>query len=329
MRRLICLLIFLVPISFTFHGCGDSSPTGASTTGTSTTLPVQGTTFTVVSGETDQPVVGARFIIVGGEELVTDDKGQVTLNKDAPFSAPVDIVAEGFLVRQTVLKLNRVFSLWPSKSENVPGFHEQFTRVLAYTPSSYHHRQGPPTDDLLLPLWRPQPGEILVFPGPLIQRVPVYMEALRDTVDRMTAATEGQILYRVVLERPASGRVQPIEIESSRDAVPGCNGNGLAGGGALGGIVMCYHVYHPDLSSSVLNRPRGNPYYYFARTSLHEIGHNFGLKHYHIVEGPRGVMGGGPGETVVDFSARERLLIRLMLQRPLANQFPDLDPSRQ
>ena len=57
---------------------------------------------------------------------------------------------------------------------------------------------------------------------------------------------------------------------------------------------------------------------------MHELAHAFGLSH--SLDSSRDVMGPGPDDKV-DYSDREKLVMRLMLQRPPGNQFPDNDRS--
>ena len=62
-----------------------------------------GLVLRVVSGETGLPVAGAR-VIVNRREYTTDGQGQITLAETFRLAPPLDIVAPGFLDRQTWLR---------------------------------------------------------------------------------------------------------------------------------------------------------------------------------------------------------------------------------
>lgn len=59
------------------------------------------------------------------------------------------------------------------------------------------------------------------------------------------------------------------------------------------------------------------------RVALHELGHTFGLRH---TQDQHDLM--CPGSGIRAFSPKERLVIRLMLQRRPGNTFPDTDACR-
>jgi len=189
---------------------------------------------------------------------------------------------------------------------------------------------SPSDDETVQELRRPAPGtsEIQVAPSELIQGVPIYMEALTDAVARMTDATG--ISYGLVTEPPTAPTHITIEIESGLETDPWCTSYGVAYRDGWGGgrIVLCHGTFHPDSPLSHLNRDRRDRTYYWAANILaHEMGHLFGLGNYYV-EGAKGLMGFGAlsvNEGIVDFSDRERLVIRLMLQRRAGNRFPDND----
>ncbi len=63
MRKLVFHLIVL-DLAFALYGCSElSSPTSSSPTSTPVRSFPSGTTFTVISGETQQPVSGARLVV--------------------------------------------------------------------------------------------------------------------------------------------------------------------------------------------------------------------------------------------------------------------------
>jgi hypothetical protein len=120
MTRACLALLALFPWC-TLVSCSDSpsSPSGGiPTTSTPLLSFAPGTTFTVLSGETGAPIAGARFVM-GGDELVSNETGEVTIQREAPFFSPVDIVAAGYLDRNTSFKTNELlYTLWPKTSSN-------------------------------------------------------------------------------------------------------------------------------------------------------------------------------------------------------------------
>jgi hypothetical protein len=71
----------------------------------------------VVSGVDATPVAGAR-VVVGGEELTSDASGLVhpspaPASQGLPRGAAIDVLASGFLLRQTKVPSSRVVDLWP------------------------------------------------------------------------------------------------------------------------------------------------------------------------------------------------------------------------
>jgi hypothetical protein len=307
------LIVFLAAL--VIPACGDGGSSGPSPAS-----PAGNVTFRVVSGETDQPVAGARFV-VNGTELTTNDQGEVVVDGDVPPDSHLDIIASGFLDRQTFFRPDETrLTLWPRTSSS--GLHEEFTRRLVYV--------SPSDDESVQELRRPAPGTsaIQVAPSEQIQGVPIYMEALTDVVARMTDATG--ISYGLVTEPPTAPTHITIEIESGLETDPWCTSYGVAYRDGWGGgrIVLCHGTFHPDSPLSHLNRDRRDRTYYWAANILaHEMGHLFGLGNYYV-EGAEGLMGFGAlsvNEGIVDFSDRERLVIRLMLQRRAGNRFPDND----
>jgi hypothetical protein len=113
-------------------GGGPESPTQAPAPApTSTPRPSgwsEGTALLVVSGETQEPVSGAKVFVAGAPRL-TDADGKVVVTAAAE-GATVDVEAEGFLTRQTLVRYGETrLTLWPVTEQ----LSEGYTQKLVYT----------------------------------------------------------------------------------------------------------------------------------------------------------------------------------------------------
>jgi len=271
-----------------------------------------------VSGETDSPVFGAR-VTVDGATFTTNAAGQVTLPERPADMAPIDVLAAGYLDRLTVFRSQETrLSLWPRTSPT--GLTESDTMCLVYTNVR----------------WDGQP--------PLLQIGPVGGDSLRQRYSRAPV----QVFYSAAFA-DADSRA----IEAQAAAVAALNealGGGLTylpprfgeiPGSAMGElhVVLTIDPTHPSCAegfSGTGEPPPAEPaagtlrvnycsirYSRGLQVPLHELGHTFGLRH---TTGASDLM--SPYSDVVAFSPKERLVIRLMLQRRPGNIFPDTDPCR-
>lgn len=308
MRDTLFLRVAAPLIALGFAGsCGGSnggSPQGPS--GGATPAPralVSGTTVTIVSAEDEAPVGGAR-VILAGREYTSDGAGRVTLASTVDFGSFVDIIAEGFFNRQTVVPSDgtRRFSLWPR--ENSIGMSEEFTAQLVYT---YGWSNEP--EHGTSPLVRIQEGAREIYLH-LSAEILQDEEANRrhvESIDEVNAALEGRATYVITATRPSGGVVYDVRLEQ-------CEGNvraffrawtNPAGEITRGEIVYC----RLDVAR--------------ATTVSHEIGHSIGLQHTYAWEE---IMSPFYSRFRVDqFSPREALAMRLLFERPAGNRFPDSD----
>lgn len=282
-----------------------------------------GTQLVVFSAETQAPVPGAR-VIIGGRETLSAANGVATLGFDIPlpWGVPLDVVADGFLDRHTHIREGELrVALWPKVSPT--GLHEAFTKQLVYTST---------VDNVtVVGMRRPAPEirEVPVTPTSELLSIPQFAAHWVDVLNRVTSATG--INHRL---EPAGVSV-PLGVSVRLEQQPGdettcataqafvrTNGDGA------GAIVLCYRYYHPNGTDFATAASR------FPTTLLHELGHTFGLLHYSGGEGhgimsvlllPSGAV--SPPGRGVDFSARERLAMRLMLQRARDNAWPDTGPG--
>ena len=284
--------------------CGDDGPpTTPTTTATRAQLPTSdfpaGTSIRIVSGENRAPVSGAE-VTIGTDALVTDDAGTMTLEHDFNEGTLVDIVAPGFLVRQTRLRrlTGAEFSLWPKESST--GLAEAFVFDVVY-----HLARGGESSHMMR--IRPLTDMAFVVPSAQILRDVRAMRAVNDAIDELNDLTRGEVSFAVVSDPPPGSIYFELVIDPAQPEgdVVGQALRRFSGWNIVGGIVT-----YDSLET--------------ARTSAthHELGHMFGLGHS---DSRADVMFPFLHRRVETFAPRERLAMRLMLDRPAANRQPDND----
>ena len=287
-------------------GSSGSRPTGPTAVATPTPAPTP-IPLVVVSGETGAPVAGAS-VTVGSFEQTTDAAGAFTAPAGTRDDALVDVVAPGFLDRQTTVGRAAGagrFALWPVTSPT--GLDEHFTRDIVYT-------SGDESGAAPLLRWRPSLGEIRVLLGtgfdPSLGRT---VDNQVDAAREMNELLGGSPLYlepEFSDEEPDSGAVI-VKIDADD---PICENNVLAlarrfifGNGELARSELIYCAIGETQRINIVR---------------HEFGHTIGLNHsgddYDLMY---------PFDTSARFTDRERLVVRLMYQRPAGNRFPDDDRS--
>ena len=291
----------LIALGLTGCGGGGGSATRPSAAATPSPAGIAaGTALQIASGETGEGIDGATVTI--GGTTYTSAGGRVTLTDRAALRAEVTVSASGMLERRTLIRDANTtrFTLWPERSPT--GMDSDFTQAIVYS-----HPAGPgPLRRLLRGTTR-----VVVIPSEEL-RGNEEMTAHQGAADRINAATGGQVVYVLGTERPASGVYVETRIGGTDDSL--CNEPNVLGFDQdytrNGEIVHSLIVYCDPRS---------------ARTSVvsHEMGHTFGL--HHSPEKDELMYAFFNGHGAVDFSAREGLEMRLMLQRPGGNVFPDDD----
>jgi Matrixin len=286
-------------------GCGGSkAPSAPSTTAAAPSAPADslpaGATLQAVSGETGRGAEGATVTVAG--RSYSSATGSVTLAERVPLRAELGVVAPEMLERKTLVRDAATvrYTLWPSRSPT--GLDEGYTQALVYS------RSGTPS-----PLRRLARGttRVTVVLSPELLDDQEAVAAHQEAAGRVTAASGGQVVYVLGSQRPTSG----VYVEARLDAAdPTCTGASVLAfdqdftrNGEIVRSVMVYCDYR------VARTP----------TVTHELGHSFGLSHSPDKGEVMYAFYNGHG--AVDFSPRESLAMRLLLQRPGGNVFPDDD----
>ena len=190
--------------------------------------------------------------------------------------------------------------LWPLRSST--GLDERFTQRLVYTSTE----EGAPLAKESLE--RPE-GPVYLVPSPDLKDDAAALAEMKYAAAMVREATDGQLPFSVTTTPPSNGIRFDIRLNPSDK---GCEGalaycrRWTRGGSITGGqIAFC--------GESSL----------YTLTMTHEVGHAFGLQH----SPDQSDMMGVPYTRLrsSDFTAREQLAMRLMLQRPPGNRYPDTD----
>jgi hypothetical protein len=288
-------------------GGGERSPAAPSRVTPPASGLAAGATVTVVSGGTGAPLPGVT-ITIGGRTAVTDAAGQLPLPAAAPVGTLVDLTHAAHLDRQTAVRraTGARFTLWPRTSAD--GLTEHYSATLAYT-----NTVDPPPPPGSSALQRLPAGTtaVVVVPSPALLEDGQAMEAHAEAVRTITEATGGTVSYLLAPTRPAGGVVITTRVDGldplcvAGDIRGFMRGTYRASELTAGEIVFC--------EQAVARSP----------TVAHELGHTFGLRHspepndlMFFRFGNRRAQGFGP---------RESLVMRMMLDRPAGNRFPDSD----
>jgi Matrixin len=302
------------------HACGgDARHTASTPTVLSPDHPA-GTVLAVVSGETRRPVPGAS-VTVAGRKYTTDMAGEVRLAEPVWRSALVDILASGFLDRQTTMVSGQPprFSLWPKASTT--GLNEHTTAELVYTSAA---SCCPAASLGSVPLRRVSPTirTFAVVLDPRYRANGDVMAAIQEGASLAGAASGARVVFA-----PADTSTGPrIDITSGPDPLNRPNVAAFANvqldgqGYIVGGQVV--FVMEDYLTGRRSHQT-------VATIMAHELGHMLGLGH----SSTPGVMSvlEGRGTNYAfffangDFSPAEKLVLDIMYERRSGNRFPDND----
>jgi hypothetical protein len=298
--------LIAVPALLLLASCGGDGGTTPSGTGTSSRL-TTGTALTVVSGETGGPVVGAT-VSVGSQVLTSDGSGEVRLTAAAPVGTPIDIVHPAYLDRATTVRsgANQRFALWPKTTSQ--GLSERYTATIVYT--SADDPAGSTGDSALTRLPRGS-GTVAVVPAPDLLSDGAAMDAHSRGVAAVTEATGGAVAYTVTASRPSSGVVVTTRVDPS---------DSRCVEGGIRAYTRSTYQGQELQSAQIIFCSFG-----VSRTATiaHELGHTFGLRH--SPDGRDLMYFQFAQARATTFGPRESLVMRLMLDRPAGNRYPDND----
>lgn len=304
-RRALAALGLVVLVS-----CGGDRGSGPSVVATPAPSGLaSGTVLTLVSGETGAPIAGAS-VTIGAQALTSDAAGQVRLAAAASIGSAIDILHPAHLDRLSTVRsgTGQRFALWPKV--NGSGLTEHYTATLVYTEAT-----DPPSPTGQSALTRLPRGTTTVVVVPSAQELEdgAAMEAHYRGVAAVTDATGGAVTYVLAPSRPSSGVVVTTRVDAQDSRCREDNIRGYTRGTYQGQELVSAEIVF--CTASVSRSP----------TIGHELGHTFGLRHS---PDEREIMFFQFGSNrATTFGPRESLLMRLMLDRPPGNRFPDNDRS--
>jgi hypothetical protein len=307
LRRRIAPLL-AVPGLLLLGSCGsDTGTTSNDSTSISRLMP--GTVLTLASGETGGPVVGAS-VTLGSQTLTSDAAGQVRLTAAAPIGTTIDIVHPAYLDRQSSVRsgTGERFVLWPKATSS--GLSEHYTATIVYTSAA---DPPAPTGDAALTRLPRTASAVVVVPSPDLLSDGAAMDAHSRGVATVTEATGGVVTYTLAPTRPASGVVVTTRVDPSDSR---CVEDGIRA------YTRSTYQGMELQSAQIIFCTFG-----VSRTATigHELGHTFGLRHS---PDQRDLMYFQFGQArATTFGPRESLVMRLMLDRPAGNRYPDNDRS--
>jgi hypothetical protein len=250
--------------------------------------------LTITNGETDQAISGAQ-VTIAGRPFSSDASGQFAAPEPVLPDAPLEIVASGFIKRETLTRTDTRFALWPDRG----GFPAGFTQELVYHTTFVQDGK----------LSRPTSGVFIVFSPEVDGEA---QAAMRDAAALLTAASGGRIPFSVGAAPPGAPTIT-VKIEP---------GNAFfaqnPGAAAVAGVPFLGNVIGGAGTLSF----KDNSVSHIKSLAAHELGHHFGLGHPGSMPA---MMNPAVDPNRSDYTDAEKAAIKLMAQRRPGNAFPDND----
>ncbi|HTY40026.1 MAG TPA: hypothetical protein VMC43_02975 [Candidatus Paceibacterota bacterium] len=254
----------------------------------------------VVDGRNDVPLPGVKVETNSGTNVTTDAQGVASLN--VSMSTPLVLEKEGVIQRKTLWRgerENSPFSLWPLSGEADVTFVGEFVYRTNIRQQPLTRVPNGTTVGVLLP--RNASDEV--------------RQAFDDAVSLINDAIGGPVTFQVV-DGSGGGR---FTVSVSVD--PG--DSFLLANQQAGGYTVVTTSANQIVGARIVYR---SDWYLGTRNAVaHELGHVFGVGHHHLSQG--GIMSLNATSVFgsTDFSASEKLAMRMMTQRPTGNAYPDDD----
>ncbi len=247
----------------------------------------------VVSAETGQPVSGVAVSSSGGAPVTTNGAGNATLSLNT--GSDLRLEAPGFFVRNTLYRGDPRLTLWPERADAGAAFVQElvFNQLIA---------DGAVT--------RPITGVTFVPMGGLREDA-----AIRQVHERAAAtlnAVVGDVIgYGVALTAPPGSLAIEVKVDAN-DPFLGQNTG-------LQAVTRIVQQRNRIMSGSITFRRISDAG--LLQLVSHEMGHAFGLGH----PSQAGLMSPSTIGNFTDFTAAEKLEMRVMLQRLPGTRPPDDD----
>jgi hypothetical protein len=239
---------------------------------------------------------------VGERSYASGSDGRVVLDAPAP-GRPVRIETHGYLPRETSLPraTDEELTLWPVSGT----YSELYVRSLLYKRSDTTRRENDPDDHALQ---RVVVSHVSIVLSPEIRADAAAVAAHREAVASINDATGGAVVFSLDL-RPSS------EVSFYAEIDPDSRDGAFTHRRVEDDVVVGGRILYSQREGFAPARD--------VRYVAHELGHVLGLEH--SIEPADMMYYTVLPSSPATFTELERLTIRLLLQRPPGNRYPDRD----
>jgi hypothetical protein len=311
------LTVLLLAISIMCLSCSGSRSTAPSTTPPPEVPSIAaGTAFTLRSAATDELVPGAGVALSAlslngafSASYTTNGAGQFQLDRPVLMSSRplLEITAPGFLLRSTVLRLDEpTITLWPSSSPT--GLDEDFSATIGYSSSVCPAAN---TSQAVLRKLLSSVATAQVVLADALRADSAAAAAHTQAVSRLNLALGDQLQFEVTTAATAGAVVFTADLDPTQAS---CVDDGLLH--AVTQLSLSgFNIVGGRVSYCSIGAARS------ATLVLHELGHTTGLYHSASTSDVMYCSAGRP----LNFSSRERLVMKLARGRRSGNRWPDND----